>query len=104
MKINKKVLLLVAGLIILIGFGWWFYTQRSAPEKSGTDIPGNQTATLNPVFMSSEEKASLYISEETRVQVLNRDEKGEAITYKIINNDSEVITESQMAPIRPENQ
>jgi hypothetical protein len=54
--------------------------------------------------MSTEEKASLYIPEETKVQVLNRDEKGEPITYKIINNDAEVVTEDKMAPIRPENQ
>lgn len=104
MKVNKKVLLFAVGVLILGGLVWWFYAQRSTPEKGDDITPANQTANLAPVFMSMEEKASLYIPEETRVQVLNRDENGEAITYKIINNDSEVITESQMKPIRPENQ
>ena len=104
MKINKKVLLLAVGLLVLAALAWWLYAQRSNPGKNGTNVSENQSASLNPVFMSTEEKASLYIPAETKVQVLNRDEKGEPITYKIINNDSEVVTEDKMAPIRPENQ
>lgn len=104
MRVNKKILLLAVGLLVLAALAWWLYSQRSDLKKDGANVSENQSAYLEPVFMSTEEKASLYIPTETKVQVLNRDEKGEPITYKIINNDSEVVTGDKMAPIRPENQ
>ena len=42
-------------------------------------------------FMNDQEKSDLNLDPSTRAQVLERDPDGKAMTYKVINSDSDVV-------------
>lgn len=53
----------------------------------------SQAEKVEVEFMSDTEKASLGIPTAARIQVLERDENGKCIAWKLINQDSEILHE-----------
>lgn len=48
---------------------------------------------INPEFMSDSEKSSRGFSLSTKIQVLKKNALGQALVYKIVKKDSDIITE-----------
>jgi high-affinity Fe2+/Pb2+ permease len=101
MKINltkKQKTVIFAGLILilLIIAVTLFFNHR---KKTSSPVLNNSAALIKPVFMVSAEKAALNIKAETKVQVIKRSPDGKIMLYKVINNDSDIISNaSQLAP------
>ena len=47
---------------------------------------------IEPEFMTAAEKSALNIGAGVKVQVLRRDAEGTITAYKVINNDSDILT------------
>lgn len=105
MIISKKQGLIIGGLalLIIVLVVVYLFWQRTV---SDTELAPETTPTTNtaPVFMTSEEKQIFAIPEETKIQVINRGEDGSVITYKIINNDADVVIPGSASSTRPARQ
>lgn len=105
MIISKKQGLIIGGLalLIIVLVVVYLFWQRTV---SDTELVPETTPTTNtaPVFMTSEEKQIFAIPEETKIQVINRGEDGSVITYKIINNDADVVIPGSASSTRPARQ
>lgn len=101
---RKRLIIISVGLLLLIIAGiWYFSVTRFLPvNNDSTDNQINNTeATAAPVFMTTEEKASLYLPVDTRIQVLNRDADGQALIYKIIKDDTDIVVPGSLPSFRP---
>jgi len=47
---------------------------------------------IEPEFMSDLEKAEKHISPDIKAQVLERNSTGQVIVYRLINNDSDIVS------------
>ena len=101
MKINlskKQKIIIFSGLILIlliiaVGF---FFNQK---KKSSSPAVNNSAAVIKPVFLDSAEKTALNIKADTKVQVIKRSPDGKIMLYKVINNDSDIISNAaQLAP------
>lgn len=105
MIISKKQGLIIGGLalLIIVLVVVYLFWQRTV---SDTELVPETTPTTNtaPVFMTSEEKQIFAIPEETKIQVINRGEDGSVITYRIINNDADVVIPGSASSTRPARQ
>lgn len=66
------------------------------PDTQSSDLPEGsvqQPVMIDtPVFMTAEEKSSLNIDPNLKIQVLDRDADGKVAAYKIINSDEDIQT------------
>lgn len=62
----------------------------AAPEAVAPKIVHTKEITVD--FMKSEEKKTMGIPEDLKVQVLERDANGVVLAYKIIRQDSDIMT------------
>lgn len=95
MQLPKKVLMPVVIVLLLLAAAWAVYAYL---QKEGEPNTENSSVIATPQtlnFMENQEKIELGLQESTRVQVLGRDENGEIISYKIIRNDEDIITDME---------
>ncbi len=105
MIISKKQGLIIGGLTLLVIALVVIYLLWQRPVVDTEFTPEtNPTTNTAPVFMTSEEKQIFAIPEETKIQVINRGEDGSIITYKIINNDADVVIPGSASSTRPTRQ
>jgi hypothetical protein len=104
MTISKKravlslfVIIVVAAVIFL---SFYFFSK----QKTVAPVFNEETVSVSPTFMTSEEKGALFIPSEQRVQVLQRSEDGQVMVYKLINSDTDVLNDGALDSIRPEKQ
>lgn len=98
MKKSQVIIILTAlGFILLIAlvYFYWPHSESSAPLLSKPPVQ-----TSAPIFMTSEEKASLFIPADKEVQIINRNVDGEILTYKIIKSDSDIVTPGKLFPLQ----
>lgn len=99
MKLNlsnqqKKISLLILTILLLAIIFLVFFINKNDKNLSNPD------ESFKPVFLDSSEKTRLNISPEIKVQVLKRNAEGKIILYKVIKNDSDVITDlNQIKPV-----
>ncbi len=103
---NKKTIIIISAAILIITIAIliiWRLSQTTVTDNNQPGNPNQPAAPYVPQFMGQEEKAQLGISDELKIQVLTRGDKGEAAVYKIIKNDSEIITDpaAQLKTISP---
>lgn len=113
---NKKIkyLTLVVLIVILAGLAYLFvknYRSKVAPtnnQNAAVPAPSQQVATGTPrvastslpvytkeikvEFMTDAEKLAMKIPATLKIQVLERDKFGKVTAYKIIRQDSEIMT------------
>ena len=87
-KISKKqkkiiILAVVLGLIIIASLLFFFNRQNRS----------KQNVNLGSDFLNKSEKIDLNIKPETKIQVLKRDAAGNVVLYKVIKNDSDIVTD-----------
>lgn len=105
---DKKIIkLIIIGLVVLaaivVALVVWL------PDRGGS-LNGTPESTYpEPEFLSSEEQTTLVnegildVSDDTKVQVLSRDENGAPLVFKIINSNDDIIANpSDIAPISPQ--
>jgi hypothetical protein len=69
-----------------------------APAPSAADMPepidwkSQIAGEFKIEFMNDVEKTTMNIPQETKVQVLARDENGKILAYKIITSDADIVT------------
>jgi len=79
-------------VLLLLAAAWAVYTYlQKESEPNSPDISVEETP-IAVHFMENQEKVELGLQEDTRVQVLGRDENGEVISYKIIRTEADVVT------------
>lgn len=104
MKINKKLLLILVLIFFLVAiavFIYFFSKQKIELPVASTAVDNNQPAFVQE-FMSADEKKTLSMPDDLRVQVIKRDEAGEPMTFKIINSETDILTTDSIPAIRPE--
>jgi hypothetical protein len=87
-KISKKqkkiiILAVILGLVVIVSLIFFFNRQNHS----------KQNVNLGSDFLDKSEKINLNIKPETKIQVLKRDASGNIVLYKVIRNDSDIITD-----------
>lgn len=98
---NKKkiiIILVVAALLLLTAL---LVIRRNNPDVFRDK---EKEKVFIPEFLSSSEKQSWGIAEETRIQVINRNENGEVSVYRVIESDDQVVNPEEMGPVSPRTQ
>ncbi|MDP3837129.1 MAG: hypothetical protein Q8Q67_03445 [bacterium] len=93
MQLPKKILIPVIIVLLMLASTWAIYSFLQ--KEHGVTLP-DITPEMRPQdihFMENQEKIELGLQEATRVQVLGRDENGEVISYKIIRDETDIITD-----------
>ena len=93
---NQKIigLVLLAIVIVLVAV---LLIYKNKTVNKNTSAP---TTVLKPVFLDDKEKTDLNIKPETKVQAIKRNAAGQVMLYKVINNDTDIITNlNQIKPV-----
>lgn len=95
------ILILIIILVVLMALAIIFYIKQK--ERSGTiDSSSSTPVPFKIEFLTDTEKTVFNIKPEARVQVLKRAASGDVLVYKVIRNDSEIITDlGQIKTISP---
>lgn len=106
MKNKKIIIIIIVGIIsvaILTAIVIWQWPKFSTPAGNKTDLNAGQLAKpYEPQFMDSAEKAQFGIPDELKIQVLVRGDKGEPAVYRIIKDDSQIVTDpTQLKTVSP---
>lgn len=82
---DKKKIIIIAGAGLIILAILLVVVYLPAKENQPSEVlEGNTKA---PVLMTGEEKQSLGLQADTKVEVLGRDEQGEVSSYRILRDD-----------------
>ncbi len=106
---NKKKLIILLSIIlilVILVFIFFYFSSFKKPLENNTEpefIPisenlDNEIYKPKPIeleLMTDQDKEILNISAEAyrRIQVLEKEEDGGVITYRIINSDADIVTE-----------
>ena len=99
MKKTTKIIIILAVIIVAALLIFLFKDQTgkgfmtNTNKSSETGQSGLKSDTGKVEYMGTEEKNSLNIPDSQKIQVLSRDEEGMVTAYKIINSDSDVVTD-----------
>jgi len=101
---NKKIIISISALLVIILIILLLIFGKLLKKESTleTDQSSNQKP-FQVEFLNNEEKANLNISPEIEIQVLQRGPNNEPLVYKVINNETDVVTDlSNINSFRPE--
>lgn len=89
---RTKLFILSGGVIIIIGILLFILINNKIRSKQDFS-----ESTINPVyepeFMSAEEKASLNLPADSKIQVLKTNAAGQAEVYRIIRRDADIVSD-----------
>jgi hypothetical protein len=87
---RTKLFILSGGAIIVIGILLFILINNKIRPNQGS-----LESTINPVyepeFMSAEEKASLSLPADSKIQVLKTNATGQAEVYRVIRRDADIV-------------
>lgn len=86
MKKKKILILLVVTILVFITI-LIIYNSRVTKIEYKTSTVDN---IYQPEFMNNEEKASFGLPEDSKIQVMKRNDKGEVDIYKIIREEADI--------------
>lgn len=95
---NKKKLIIVSLLGILLLILVIFLINWTKDSKNS---PNEPEKVFVPEYLNSEEKQSLGIPEEAKIQVINRDNNGKVSIYKVVESDNQVVNPEEVSPLSP---
>lgn len=109
MKKNRLIILIIIALVLVAAlfiFYKFYQTEPKIPDGYTNFIENPTVGTVPPAiidlpkpialeFMTAKEKEEFSINTSTidKIQVLKRDKDGNVMTYRIIKNDSDILTE-----------
>ncbi|MFA6514328.1 MAG: hypothetical protein WCT50_03535 [Patescibacteria group bacterium] len=91
---KKKLFVLVGILVVIIAAGLILFFSRSNKSTGPFDESIKLSEPVNlspPEFMSAAEKAKLNLPEDSKIQVLKKNETGETEVYRIIRQDADIV-------------
>ncbi len=93
---NRKVIIL-SFLLLFVAIAIVFIFIMFKENPVLPPVPAYQ-----PEFLNASEKQNLGLPASSRIQALKRDAGGQVMIYKIIRNDSDIVTDpSQVGPVSP---
>lgn len=74
--------------------------QEISPVSAPVDTASSSdTVTISePDYMNQQELESMNLAADQKIQVLQRDDSGKAIVYKVINSDADIVAD--YAPVK----
>jgi len=104
MKISRKsILILIGSFLLLVIASLVYYLNRQKVELTTPSITAdNNQPVFVQEFMSVDEKKALSMPEDLRVQIINRDQDGSPMTFKIINSDADILSTNVIPSVRPD--
>lgn len=106
---NKKILiisslaLMVLIIIVVIFVSGHKSSGNKALNNSGSEVVlPPKVVGATPEFLTDSEKTQLGIPAAEKIQTLERDASGAVTVYKIIKNDSDIVSDrTKIGPISP---
>ncbi len=99
-KKQKSILIIVLAFAALILVTMILVFSKHKNNDNQLNEPGSTV--LKTVFLNNKEKTELNIQPETKIQVIKKDADGKIVLYKVIRNDSDIITDlNQIKAVSP---
>ncbi len=109
--LNKKKLLIIAGLLLIVIAAILtivFIKNRSAIIDDDAQRVVDTSSLYMPEFMGTEAKTKLGLPTDSKIQILTKNESGEATVYRVIKRDADIVLDpsrvgdsSMIQPIKP---
>ncbi|HPY08845.1 MAG: hypothetical protein ACOX0H_00265 [Patescibacteria group bacterium] len=95
MNNKQKITILVLALLLITVLALIFIL--NLPKKDNQNLtPTSDKTVFTPEFMSIEEKQRLELDTNSEIQVLKKDEAGQAEVYRIIKPGREVVNPDEI--------
>lgn len=89
---KKKIIIIgLAAAILLIGISVFILIRNNKFNTNNNSQSGSINQLPAPEFMSAEEKTSLNLPADSKIQVLKTDESGKTEVYRVIRKDADII-------------
>lgn len=95
---NKKKIIIIFAVAAFLVILLLLLIREGGPKIFNK---GEDEKVFVPEFLSSSEKQSMGIPEETKIQVINRDKDGEVSIYRVIESDDQIVNPGEIGPISP---
>lgn len=92
--LNKKKKIIIIGLIaviVIIGIFVFILIRNNKLNANNLSESGTINSLPTPEFMNAEEKSSLGLPADSKIQVLKTDESGKTEVYRVIRKDADLI-------------
>lgn len=98
---KKKQIIIISSIVLVVAIVIVYIMSTNKVEYISLD--NYQSTSYEPEFMSEQEKIDKGLPEDSRIQVLKRNEDGESTVYKVIRDEADVVTDldSVSQPIDP---
>ncbi|QQG52476.1 MAG: hypothetical protein HY931_04115 [Candidatus Falkowbacteria bacterium] len=90
-KKKKNIIIGLAAAVIVVGVSVFILIRNSKFNTDNLSQSGNINQLPAPKFMSVEEKSSLNLPADSKIQVLKTDESGKTEVYRVIRKDADII-------------
>lgn len=87
MKKKKIIIGVIIALLLIVILGFFVFFDFSNNEDYSGEVP----EAYKPEYMTLEEKASFSLPEDSKIQVLKRNEEGTITVYKIIREEGDEV-------------
>jgi hypothetical protein len=89
---NKKIIIIgLITVIVIIGILVFILIRNNKLNADNLSQSGAINPLPAPEFMSAEEKSSLNLPADSKIQVLKTDESGKTEVYRVIRKDADII-------------
>ncbi|MEI6529493.1 MAG: hypothetical protein WCN88_03800 [Candidatus Falkowbacteria bacterium] len=98
---NKKLIIIVSAIALISIVAAVIILKPSRLFYKSSETVNVPAENFTADFLSPNEKQSLDITTDLKVQAIKRDEQGEVMVYKIIREDKDIINPANIKPISP---
>ncbi len=88
---KKKIFILGFLAIIIIGALIFLLIRNNKLKTDNLSQSGSINPLPTPEFMNTEEKSSLGLPADSKIQILKTDESGKTEVYRVIRKDADII-------------
>lgn len=94
---RNKLFILSGMAIIVIGMLLFIIIRNNKIKSNQGSLESVVNPVYEPEFMDADEKASLNLPADSKIQVLKTDENGKAEVYRIIRREADIILDPSRA-------
>lgn len=91
---KKKTILIISSVILIAVIGALYLLSVDRDENE--PLNNNIVSAYEPEFMNEEEKNERGLPTDSKIQVMKRNSEGETTIYKIIREESDVVTDMEL--------
>lgn len=89
--VKRKQLFILGGLAVVVVIIVILLVLNNSLKSDKNFSESAPNPVYEPEFMSETEKANLNLPADSKIQILKKDESGEATVYRIIRRDADII-------------